>query len=102
MKLNSTRVINSFETNVLVKSLTLVVDTLIHQHVLEQLTKSWAHVENNLETCAIQLYRRIFKLDQDLFPLFPFYKDEWTRVTFTDYNGFFSEQAENTWFLLFR
>ncbi|RNA11153.1 androglobin isoform X31, partial [Brachionus plicatilis] len=33
---------------------------------------------------------------------YPFYKDEWNRISYTDYNGSYLEQAANTWFILFR
>jgi predicted ester cyclase len=77
-------------------------DSTIHQQVQENLAKAWGIIENNLETFSIQLYRRMHKLDPSLFPMFPFYQDEWARVTHTDYNGSFVEQPANTWFLLFR
>jgi hypothetical protein len=35
-------------------------------------------------------------------PFYSFYKDEWNRVSYYDYNGTFSEQNSNTWLLLFR
>ena len=77
-------------------------ESSIHQQVQENLAKAWGIIENNLEAFSIQLYRRMYKLDPNLFPLFPFYIDEWTRVTHNDYNGSFMEQPANTWFLLFR
>lgn len=77
-------------------------ESSVHQQVQENLTKAWGVIENNLETFSIQLYRRMHKLDPSLFQMFPFYEDEWTRVTHSDYSGSFLEQPANTWFLLFR
>ena len=73
-----------------------------HQKVLELLSKAWSLIEPNLETFAIQIFRLMFKRDPDLFPLFPFYKDEWSRVAYTDYNGSYPEQPPNSWFVVFR
>ncbi|XP_028410021.1 androglobin-like isoform X2 [Dendronephthya gigantea] len=77
-------------------------DSTIHQQVHENLSKAWAIMENNLESFSLQLYRRMYKIDPSLFAMFPFYNDDWTRVTHNDYNSSFTEQAANTWFLLFR
>lgn len=77
-------------------------ESSVHQQVQENLTKACGVIENNLETFSIQLYRRMHKLDPSLFQMFPFYEDEWTRVTHSDYSGSFLEQPANTWFLLFR
>lgn len=73
-----------------------------HQKVLELLSKAWSLIEPNLETFAIQIFRLMFKRDPELFPLFPFYKDEWSRVAYTDYNGSYPEQPPNSWFVVFR
>ena len=73
-----------------------------HQKVWELLSKAWSLIEPNLETFAIQIFRLMFKRDPDLFPLFPFYKDEWSRVAYTDYNGSYPEQPPNSWFVVFR
>ena len=69
---------------------------------MELLSKAWSLIEPNLETFAIQIFRLMFKRDPDLFPLFPFYKDEWSRVAYTDYNGSYPEQPPNSWFVVFR
>ena len=73
-----------------------------HQKVWELLSKAWSLIEPNLETFAIQIFRLMFKRDPDLFPLFPFYKDEWSRVAYTDYSGSYPEQPPNSWFVVFR
>ena len=73
-----------------------------HQKVWELLSKAWSAIESNLEGFAIQIFRLMFKRDPGLFPLFPFYKDEWSRVAYTDYNGTYPEQPPNAWFVVFR
>ncbi|XP_068698412.1 androglobin-like isoform X1 [Montipora foliosa] len=73
-----------------------------HQKVCELLSKAWTAIEPNLESFAIQIFRLMFKRDPGLFPIFPFYKDEWSRVAYTDYNGAYPEQPPNAWFVVFR
>ena len=73
-----------------------------HQKVWDLLSKAWSAIESNLEGFAIQIFRLMFKRDPGLFPLFPFYKDEWSRVAYTDYNGTYPEQPPNAWFVVFR
>ncbi|XP_048577844.1 androglobin isoform X3 [Nematostella vectensis] len=72
------------------------------QQVSALLSKAWSTLEPNQENFAIEIFRRMFKRDQELFPLFPFFKDEWSRVAFTDYNGSYPEQPSNSWFVVFR
>ncbi|XP_078372473.1 androglobin-like isoform X6 [Oculina patagonica] len=73
-----------------------------HQKVSELLSKTWSVIEPNLEGFAIQIFRLMFKRDPGLFPLFPFFKDEWSRVAYTDYNGGYPEQPPQSWFVVFR
>jgi len=73
-----------------------------HQKVWELLSKAWSVIEPNLEGFAIQIFRLMFKRDSGLFPLFPFFKDEWSRVAYTDYNGTYPEQPPQSWFVVFR
>ena len=44
----------------------------------------------------------MFKLNPTLAQFYPFYKDEWNRISYVDYNGTYPEQSSNTWFILFR
>ena len=73
-----------------------------HQKVWEFLSKAWAVIEPDLEGFAIQIFRLMFKRDPGLFPLFPFFRDEWSRVAYTDYNGSYPEQPPQSWFVVFR
>ena len=73
-----------------------------HQKAWELLSKAWTVIEPNLEGFAIQIFRLMFKRDPGLFPLFPFFKDEWSRVAYTDYNGTYPEQPPQSWFVVFR
>lgn len=74
----------------------------IQQHVSAILTKAWSTLEPNLENFAVEIFRRMFKKDETLFPLFPFYKDEWSRIAYTDYTGGYPEQPANSWFVVLR
>ena len=47
-------------------------------------------------------FRTLFKTNPSVMPFYSFYKDEWNRVSYFDYNGAFLEQSPNTWLLLFR
>ena len=44
----------------------------------------------------------MFKTDPDLMPKYPFYKDEWNKISFADYQGSHPDQGANTWFVVFR
>ena len=46
----------------------------------------------------------MFKLNPSLMQHYPFYKDEWNRIFYSDpdYNGTYTDQVSNSWFILFR
>ena len=73
-----------------------------NNQVNEQLSKAWALIESNMESFSVQMYRAMFKLEPSLLQYFPFCKDEWTRIAFSDYNGSYQEQPVNSWFVVFR
>jgi hypothetical protein len=73
-----------------------------NQTVTENLRKSWQMVEQNLQDNALFLFRQMFKINPSLAQYYPFFKDEWNRISFMDYNGAYPEQSNNAWFILFR
>ncbi|KAK3749551.1 hypothetical protein QZH41_007285 [Actinostola sp. cb2023] len=75
-----------------------IAGTETQQQVSGTLTKAWSTLEPNLENFAVEIFRRMFKKNEKLFPLFPFFKDEWSRVAYTDYTGGYPEQPANSWF----
>ena len=46
--------------------------------------------------------REMFKRDADAMQHYPFYKDEWNKISYSDYRGIFPDQPSNTWFVVFR
>ncbi len=44
----------------------------------------------------------MFKADPDLMPRYPFYKDEWNKISYADYQGSHPDQPPATWFVVFR
>ena len=44
----------------------------------------------------------MFHNKPDLLIQFPFYKDEWNKIAYADYNGSFPDQPPDTWFVVFR
>ncbi|XP_076467316.1 androglobin-like isoform X4 [Babylonia areolata] len=68
----------------------------------ENLTKSWAVIEPNAEENGLILFREMFRKESDLMQHFPFYKDEWNKISYADYRGVFPDQPSNTWFVVFR
>ena len=46
--------------------------------------------------------RHMFKQDPDLMVKYPFYKDEWNKISYNDYKGSFPDQPPNNWFIVFR
>ena len=68
----------------------------------EQLKKAWDVLENNMEEHGRLLFRSLFKADPDLMPHYPFYKDEWNKISYADYAGTLPDQPINTWFVVFR
>ena len=69
---------------------------------VEALGKIWSHIEGNMESVAVQLYRTMFKSKPDLFTVFPFYTDEWNKIVYSDYTGNYSDQPPASWFLVCR
>ena len=46
--------------------------------------------------------RTFFKADADLMTKYPFYKDEWNKISYADYQGSHPDQPPATWFVVFR
>lgn len=44
----------------------------------------------------------MFKINPTIMQYYPFYKDEWNRISYSDFNGSYVEQPSNSWFILFR
>jgi hypothetical protein len=44
----------------------------------------------------------MFKIEPDLMVKYPFYKDEWNKISYNDYKGQFPDQPPNNWFVVFR
>ena len=55
-------------------------------------------------TCAVNdcCGRSLFQLYPQLLSKFPFSKDEWSRISLVDYQGYHAEHPANTWFVVFR
>ncbi|KAK6170744.1 hypothetical protein SNE40_019059 [Patella caerulea] len=68
----------------------------------EQLQKSWSIIEQNLEENGLFLFRELFKKDPELMKKYPFYKDEWNKISYADYRGVYPDQPPNNWFVVFR
>ena len=47
-------------------------------------------------------YRYMFKTDPDIMVKYPFYQDEWNKISYADYSGTYTDQPPNNWFLVFR
>ncbi|KAI0209587.1 Androglobin [Lamellibrachia satsuma] len=71
-------------------------------HAHELLQKAWPVFEANLEQNGLLLFRNLFKLAPELMPKYSFYKDEWNKISYSDYQGNYPEQPANTWFVVFR
>ncbi|XP_067675678.1 androglobin-like isoform X1 [Haliotis asinina] len=69
---------------------------------IEDLQKSWSILESNAEDNGLYLFREMFKRDPDIMPKYPFYKDEWNKISYADYQGVYPDQPPNTWFTVFR
>ncbi|KAL3881172.1 hypothetical protein ACJMK2_027629 [Sinanodonta woodiana] len=75
--------------------------------VQQNLQKCWQVIEQNLDPTSpehpgLYLFRHMFKTDMDLMEKFPFYQDEWNKISYADYQGQYPEQPNNTWFVVFR
>ncbi|XP_062497932.1 androglobin isoform X1 [Pezoporus occidentalis] len=71
-------------------------------NVKETLQNLWTAIELNFEQCAVMLLREMFKRNCKSIEKFPCYEDEWCKMSFADYNGSYTDQPPNTWFMLFR
>ena len=70
--------------------------------VTENFKKITSAIDTNAEHFALQVYREMFRENPELYKLFPFHNDEWTRIAFADYNGSYPDQPVNSWFIVFR
>ena len=48
------------------------------------------------------ILRYMFKLDPDLMVKYPFYQDEWNKISYDDYSGQYPDHPPNSWFVVFR
>lgn len=44
----------------------------------------------------------MFKVNPSIMQYYSFYRDEWNRISYLDYNGSYAEQPTNNWLILFR
>uniref|UniRef100_A0A0B7A8R0 Globin n=2 Tax=Arion vulgaris TaxID=1028688 RepID=A0A0B7A8R0_9EUPU len=77
-------------------------DTAQNARVSEILKKCWPLIEANAEENGLFLFREMFKKDPDIMPYYPFYKDERSKISYSDYKGVFHEQRPMSWFVIFR
>lgn len=70
--------------------------------VAENLQKCWNVIEPNAEQNGLFLFRYMFKTDPDIMVKYPFYQDEWNKISYADYSGTYTDQPPNNWFLVFR
>ncbi len=70
--------------------------------VTETLRKCLATVEQNLHENSLLLFRAVFKARPGIMQAYSFYRDEWNRISYLDYNGSYLEQPGNSWLILFR
>ena len=74
----------------------------INTKTQEHLKKAYEVMEINLEENGRLLLRSLFKSDPDLMPHYPFFKDEWNKISYADYAGTHPDQPVNTWFVVCR
>ncbi|XP_062575227.1 androglobin-like [Saccostrea cucullata] len=70
--------------------------------VSENLQKCWNIIEPNAEQNGLFLFRFMFKNDPDIMVKYPFYQDEWNKISYADYSGTYPDQPPNNWFVVFR
>ncbi|KFV66032.1 Androglobin, partial [Dryobates pubescens] len=71
-------------------------------NVKETLQKLWTVIELNFEQYAVMLLRDMFKTNCKSIENFPCYEDEWCKLSFSDYDVMYADQAPNVWFVVFR
>lgn len=74
----------------------------LNSEVYETLKKSLSTIEQNIHENSLLLFRTMFKINPDIMQYYSFYKDEWNRISYLDYNGSYVEQPSNNWLILFR
>ncbi|CAE1312319.1 unnamed protein product [Acanthosepion pharaonis] len=70
--------------------------------VWDIMKKFWAQIELNIEEIGLDLFRTLFKIDPSLMPYFEFYKDEWNKIAYADYQGTYPEHPADSWCVIFR
>ena len=73
-----------------------------NMEVADALRKSLGAVEQNVHENSLLLFRAMFKQRPELMQLYSFYRDEWNRISYLDFNGAYAEQPTNNWLILFR
>ncbi|KAH9519394.1 hypothetical protein Btru_075440, partial [Bulinus truncatus] len=74
----------------------------LNAKVFETLVKCLPLIESSAEENGLFLLREMFKSNPDIMPQYPFYKDEWNKISYTDYKGVYAEQPSMNWFIVFR
>ncbi|KAK3803170.1 hypothetical protein RRG08_067346 [Elysia crispata] len=70
--------------------------------VQESLNRCWPIVESSMEENGLALLREMFKKEPDIMPQYPFYQDEWNKISYADYKGSYPDQTSMNWFIVFR
>lgn len=73
-----------------------------NMEVCEALKRSLNVIEQNVHENSLLLFRTMFKARPDIMQYYSFYRDEWNRISYLDYNGSYTEQPTNNWLVLFR
>nr|CAB3220044.1 androglobin [Phallusia mammillata] len=73
-----------------------------HASVIKILTAFWSSLQSNRKANSCNILRNLLTKYPVLINYFSFQNDEWNKLSFTDYQGTFNEQAPRTWFILLR
>ncbi|GFS08052.1 androglobin-like [Elysia marginata] len=68
----------------------------------ESLNRCWPLIESATEDNGLALLREMFKKEPEIMPQYPFYQDEWNKISYADYKGSYQDQPSMNWFIVFR
>ncbi|CAI9740823.1 androglobin-like [Octopus vulgaris] len=70
--------------------------------VCDVLKKFWLQIKPNIEEIGLNVFRYLISKNPKIIPYHSFYKEDWHKISYTDYQGVYGEQPPETWFVVFR
>ncbi|XP_052832610.1 androglobin [Octopus bimaculoides] len=70
--------------------------------VWDVLKRFWLQIKPHIDEIGLNVFRNLISKNPQTIPYYSFYKDDWHKISYTDYQGVYGEQPPDTWFVVFR